>query len=136
MKIISLTIAQIEELRRIAEGALPNESCALLLAERNDGKVARILPMRNVEESPVSFTMDPSEVMEAYNIADSFGMQVIAIFHSHPAKPSPSSIDIKFMEINPVIWLIYSTTENVLKAFLYNTDVVEEIGLNVIATKE
>ncbi len=136
MKTISLTKAQIEDLRKIAERALPDECCAFLLADRNDDKVAKILPMRNIEESAVSFSMDPSEMIEAYNIADSLEMQVIAIFHSHPANPSPSSTDIKFMEINPVIWLIYSTTENVLRAFVYSDDAVEEIALNVIATKE
>jgi [CysO sulfur-carrier protein]-S-L-cysteine hydrolase len=136
MKIISLTRAQIEELRTIAEHALPNECCAFLLAERNDDKVARIIPMRNIQESSVSFTMDPSEVIKAYNIADSSGMQVIAIFHSHPANPSPSSTDIKFMEINPVVWLIYSTAENVFRAFVYSYDAIQEIELNVIATRE
>ncbi len=136
MKTISLTKAQLEELRSIAKRALPNEGCAFLLADRNDDKVSRILPMRNIEESAVSFSMDPYEVIEAYNIADRLAMQIIAIFHSHPAKPSPSSTDIKFMEINPVIWLIYSTTENVLRAYLYGADDVEEIALSVIDTRE
>jgi proteasome lid subunit RPN8/RPN11 len=136
MKTIFVTKAQLEELRMIVERALPNESCAFLLADRNDDKVSKILPMRNIEESAVSFSMDPYEVLQAYNIADSLGMQIIAIFHSHPARASPSSTDIKFMEINPVIWLIYSTTENILRAYLYSAeDDVEEIALSVIDTR-
>jgi proteasome lid subunit RPN8/RPN11 len=136
MKTIFVTKAQLEELRMIVERALPNESCAFLLADRNDDKVSKILPMRNIEESAVSFSMDPYEVLQAYNIADSLGMQIIAIFHSHPARASPSSTDIKFMEINPVIWLIYSTTENILRAYLYSAeDYVEEIALSVIDTR-
>ena len=90
--------------------------------------------MRNIDESAVSFSMDSSEVIKAYNIADSLGMQVLAIFHSHPTNPSPSTTDIKFMEINPVIWLIYSTTENVLRAYTYSGDTVEEIAFRVIPT--
>jgi [CysO sulfur-carrier protein]-S-L-cysteine hydrolase len=136
MKTIFVTKAQLEELRMIVERSLPNESCAFLLADRNDDKVSKILPMRNIEESAVSFSMDPYEVLQAYNIADSLGMQIIAIFHSHPARASPSSTDIKFMEINPVIWLIYSTTENILRAYLYSAeDDVEEIALSVIDTR-
>jgi proteasome lid subunit RPN8/RPN11 len=55
---------------------------------------------------------------------------VIGIFHSHPAKPAPSSTDIKFMEINPVAWLIYSITEHKLKAFVYDGG-VQEVTLKV-----
>lgn len=134
MNTISLTAAQIRQLVGIAKDALPNESCAFLLGH-ND-KVAKILPMRNIDESPVTFSIEPAELLHAYNLAESKGMQVIAIFHSHPAKPSPSSTDIKFMEINPVIWLIYSTTESKLKAFVYDDDdIVKEIAIRIADAK-
>ena len=102
MNTISLTAPQISQLRGLAKDALPNESCALLLGV-ND-KVVKILPVRNIDESPVSFSIEPAELLHAYDLAESKGMQVIAIFHSHPAKPIPSRTDIKFMEINPVVW--------------------------------
>ena len=120
MQSISLTAGQIEELVSIAKDAFPDESCALLLGENNT--VVEILPMRNVDESPVTFSIESTELVDAYNLAESKGMQVIAIFHSHPAKPSPSPTDRRFMQINPVVWVIYSTTESLLKAFVYNDD--------------
>jgi proteasome lid subunit RPN8/RPN11 len=130
MKTISLTAAQIRQLAEIAKDALPNESCAFLLGH-ND-KVVKILPMRNSDESPVTFSIEPAELLHAYNLAESKGMQVIAIFHSHPAKPWPSSTDIKFMEINPVVWVIYSTTESQLKAFVYDDDeFIKEIDITI-----
>jgi proteasome lid subunit RPN8/RPN11 len=130
MKTISLTAAQIRQLIGIAKDALPNESCAFLLGH-ND-KVVKILPMRNIDESPVTFSIEPTELLHAYNLAESKGMQVIAIFHSHPAKPWPSSTDIKFMEINPVVWVIYSTTESQLKAFVYDDDeFIKEIDITI-----
>jgi proteasome lid subunit RPN8/RPN11 len=125
MQAISLTAEQIKELVSIAKDALPDEACAFLLG-KND-TVVKILPMRNLDKSPVTFSIDPGEVLYAYNIAESKGLQVVAIFHSHPAKPSPSSTDIKFMEINPVVWLIYSTTEWRLKAYVHEDDVKEVI---------
>lgn len=134
MKTISLTAAQIRQLTEIAKEALPNESCAFLLGH-ND-KVVKILPMRNSDESPVTFSIEPTELLHAYNLAESKGMQVIAIFHSHPAKPWPSSTDIKFMEINPVVWVIYSTTESRLKAFVYDDDdFVKEIDIRIISVR-
>jgi [CysO sulfur-carrier protein]-S-L-cysteine hydrolase len=130
MKTISLTSAQVQELIQAAKDALPNECCAFLLGEHNDsGKVAMILPMRNIDESPVSFSIDPAELLNAYNLAESKGMEVAAIFHSHPAKASPSSTDIKYMQINPVIWIIYSTTQNEIKAFVSENKVIREISI-------
>ena len=130
MQSISLTAGQIEELVSIAKDVLPNESCGLLLGE-NDA-VAEILPMRNVDESPLTFSIESTELVDAYNLAESKGLQVIAIFHSHPAQPSPSSSDIKFMEINPVVWLMYSTTEWRLKAYVYE-DSVKEVSIKITA---
>jgi proteasome lid subunit RPN8/RPN11 len=135
MNTISLTAMQVEKLVKIAKDALPNESCAFLLGDNNDcEKVATIIPMRNIDNSPVSFSIDPDELLNAYNLAYSKGMEVCAIFHSHPAKASPSSIDIKYMQINPVIWLIYSTTEYEIRAFVHeDNDVIREIAINIIA---
>lgn len=125
---ISLTARQVEELINIAKGALPNESCAFLLG-RSD-RVIEIMPMRNAEESEVSFSIEPQQVLHAYELAESKKLQVIGIFHSHPARPAPSGTDRKFMEINPVVWLIYSTTENRLKAYVYDID-VREVALKI-----
>lgn len=133
MKAIFLTAAQLTKLVEVAKDALPNESCAFLLGH-ND-RIAKILPMRNIDESPVTFSIEPTELIYAYNLAESKGMDVIAIFHSHPAKAWPSSTDMKFMEINPVIWVIYSTTENQLKAFVYDDDdddFIKEIDIRII----
>ncbi len=133
MKTLSLSVAQVQELIKIAKDALPNECCAFLLSEYNQsGKVAIIVPMRNVDESPVSFSIDPTELLSAYNLAESKGMEVTAIFHSHPAEASPSRTDIKYMQINPIPWLIYSNTENEIRAFLYDNDVISEISINTI----
>lgn len=130
MTTISLTAAHIRRLIGIAKEALPNESCAFLLGHNYE--VAEILPMRNTDESPVTFSVEPAELIQVYNLAESKGMQVIAIFHSHPAKAWPSSTDIKFMEINPVVWVIYSTTESQLKGFIYDDDeLIKEIDIRI-----
>jgi proteasome lid subunit RPN8/RPN11 len=110
MKAIFLTAAQLTKLVEVAKDA------------------------RNIDESPVTFSIEPTELIYAYNLAESKGMDVIAIFHSHPAKAWPSSTDMKFMEINPVIWVIYSTTENQLKAFVYDDDdFIKEIDIRIIS---
>ena len=130
MRTIFLSAAHIRRLIGIAKEALPNESCAFLLGHNYE--VAEILPMRNIDESPITFSIEPAELIQAYNLAESKGMQVIAIFHSHPAKAWPSSTDIKFMEVNPVVWVIYSTTESQLKGFIYDDDeLIKEIDIRI-----
>jgi proteasome lid subunit RPN8/RPN11 len=69
-------------------------------------------------------------VLAAYRDAESRGLQVIGIFHSHPGKPVPSSTDRKFMGLNPVVWIIYSTTENRFGAFLMG-DTVEHVRIDI-----
>jgi proteasome lid subunit RPN8/RPN11 len=125
---IALTAAQLEQLASLAKASLPSESCAFLLGK--DDRVVEVLPMRNADESAVTFSIEPSELLQAYDLAESKKLQVIGIFHSHPAKPAPSSTDKKFMEINPVVWLIYSTTERQFKAYLYD-DMVKEVAVKI-----
>jgi [CysO sulfur-carrier protein]-S-L-cysteine hydrolase len=129
MKTIFLSAAQIRKLEGIAKGALPNESCAFLLGH-ND-KVKEILEVQNSDESPVTFRIESKDLLNAYYLAESKGLQVIAIFHSHPTKPWPSSTDVKFMEINPIVWVIYSTTDGQLKAFIHD-DLVKEVHIRII----
>lgn len=133
MKTIFLSAAQIRKLEGIAKDALPNESCAFLLGH-ND-KVREILEVRNSDESPVTFRIKSRDLLHTYYLAESKGMQVIAIFHSHPTRPWPSSTDVKFMEINPVVWVIYSTTDGQLKAFIYDDDLVKEVHIKIIGAR-
>ena len=127
---ISLAQTQIEQLTRLARSSLPNESCAFLLG-KND-RVVEILAMQNADQSAISFSIEPQEVLHAYDVAESKKLQVIGIFHSHPARPAPSNTDKKFMEINPVVWLIYSTTEQEFKAYVYDSD-VREVAVKITA---
>ncbi len=134
MKTISLSATQIRKLEGIAKDSLPNESCAFLLGH-ND-KVKEILEVRNSDQSPLTFRIESKDLLHAYYLAESKGMQVIAIFHSHPTKPWPSSTDVKFMEINPVVWVIYSTTDGQLKAFIYDDDdLVKEVHVRIIGAR-
>ena len=117
---LSLTANQISQLESIAKQALPNESCAFLLgrAAGDWSNVIEIMPMTNADSTPFSFSIAPAELLRAYEEAERRNLQVIGIFHSHPAPASPSATDTKYMALNPVAWLIYSTTEQNFGAFI------------------
>jgi [CysO sulfur-carrier protein]-S-L-cysteine hydrolase len=132
-----LTQFQIERLSSLAMDSLPNESCALLLGNNsnkdNEIQLIETLSMKNSDASPTTrFRIDSQELINGYLRAEKMGLNVVGIFHSHPASPIPSSTDKIFMEINPVVWLIYSTLTNESRAYIFEQKKVREVRLRVI----
>lgn len=74
--------------------------------------------MENTKQSSIEFNMDPDELFKKYQDISYPNFNIVGIFHSHPGPPIPSSTDIMYMKINPIPWVIYSTTSNELKSFL------------------
>ena len=120
--ILSQSIKKI--LTNHAENENPNESCALLYG--NDETVSEVFLTKNIEESPVNFTISNEQLIEGYKIAEERKLPVIGIFHSHPnSEAYPSSTDKKFMHSNPVVWIIYSGVNKNFKAYVLESDVIE-----------
>jgi proteasome lid subunit RPN8/RPN11 len=133
--IITITISQ-EHLRRletIAKERYPAEACALLEgntrfvdSESNEvASVRDIVPMRNADESVYTFRIDPNELLSAYKEISSRKLEVVGIFHSHSSEAFPSLTDRKYMELNPVVWLIYSTLSNSFAAYILDNMIIK-----------
>ena len=127
---IFLSADEFGSLISLANNSLPLESCALLLGQTKgenceETVVRDLIRVNNNDSSPVSFSMKPDDLIEAYKFSESRNMEVVGIFHSHPAEPFPSPTDKRFMKINPVVWLIYSTTKNETKAFIFDDNLIE-----------
>lgn len=106
----------------------PNESCALLFGKKENDKliVRDVFLAENVEESPVNFTISNEQLIHGYKEAEEKGLEVIGIFHSHPSsEPYPSATDKKFMEINPVAWVIYSDITKSFKAYMFESKILD-----------
>ena len=111
-------------LSEYSENQKPNESCAILFGKNN--QVLDLFLTENIEESPVNFTISNKQLIEGYKIAEEKKMDVIGIFHSHPDSDAyPSNTDKKFMQSNPVVWIIYSGINKNFKAYLLESDIVE-----------
>jgi len=107
-----------------AENEEPNESCAILFGKTNI--VSEIFLTKNIEESPINFTISNDQLIEGYSIAEEKKIEVIGIFHSHPnSEAYPSNTDKKFMQSNPVVWIIYSGVSKDFKAYLLESDIIE-----------
>lgn len=80
-------------LRQVNEQA-PLEACGLLAGK--DGRVQAVLPVENVLRSPVRFRMRPEDQLKAFNWIEEHDLDLLAIYHSHPAGPPyPSMTDIE-----------------------------------------
>ena len=107
-----------------AEKENPNESCALLFGRGNI--VSEVFLTKNIEESPVNFTISNEQLIEGYKIAEERKIEVIGIFHSHPnSEAYPSNTDKKFMQSNPVAWIIYSGVNKDFRAYFLESEIKE-----------
>ena len=124
MQKITLSQSIKKTLIQHAENENPNESCAILYG--NGDTVSDVFLTKNIEESPVNFTISNDQLIEGYKIAEEKKLQVIGIFHSHPnSEAYPSSTDKKFMHSNPVVWIIYSGANKNFKAYVLESDILE-----------
>ena len=115
----------IDEAKRV----LPAEACALLIGTYEDStaSIKETVVTSNTESSPIAFTVDAHDLLNAYVKAEENKMEVIGIFHSHPASPKPSHLDVKFMKLNPVVWLIMSNISWKYRAYQWHDDLVTDV---------
>jgi proteasome lid subunit RPN8/RPN11 len=106
----------------------PNESCAILFGSVKEqvASVKEVFLANNIEESPVNFTISNEQLIEIYKTAEDRKTDVVGIFHSHPnSEAYPSSTDKKFMQSNPVVWVIYSGVSKNFRAYVLESDISE-----------
>lgn len=124
---IILSKNQIKILTKHSKENYPNESCAILFGSTDNDQITvkEIFLTKNMENSPVNFTISPEELITAYGTAEKKRLDVSGIFHSHPNSVAyPSSTDRKYMECNPVPWVIFSNIDNDFRAYIYNSGIV------------
>ena len=125
---IILTDSQKQILEKHAKKQSPNESCAILVGNIEDGKavVKDVFLTDNIEKSQINFTISPEQTLQGYTRAQDRNMEIVGIFHSHPSSEAqPSTTDQKYMELNPHVWVIYSGKNNGFKAFVCEKKITE-----------
>lgn len=83
----------------------PQEACGLLAGRKRE--VTGIFLVTNELASPVRFRMQAREQLHAMEQMDATGLDLLAIFHSHPRGPAvPSVTDIN-EAVYPVVNIIW-----------------------------
>lgn len=100
-----------------AQAELPNECCGLLagrIEQGNAGCIGRVVkhyPLLNAAASPVEFEGEPRSQLTAHKDMDREGLELLAVYHSHPTSPPlPSKKDRERSFDESVMSLIISLT--------------------------
>lgn len=117
----------IEEVKKHAEEESPLEACGYLAGK--NGKVSLLFRMTNVDQSPEHFSFDPKEQFKIMKEARSKGLELIAVYHSHPNSPARlSDEDIRLAHDPEMVYVIHSLLNGETKAFKDCSEVpIEEI---------
>ena len=129
---LSLKQSQIDLLKEEACRNIPLEACALLFGNllKEGFYVKKVVVTPNILSSPIEFKIDPQLVIAELNKAEIEGLELVGFFHSHPAAPYPSKVDLRNMKLwITSVWLIFSLTEFNLAAYILRNSVIEEIKL-------
>ena len=85
----------VEQINEHVEKAYPEEGAGFLIGD--DGEVKEIVALSNAREDEARrnrFLITPEEYLKAELKADSLGLSLIGVFHSHPDCPNvPSEYD-------------------------------------------
>jgi proteasome lid subunit RPN8/RPN11 len=128
---LTLTREQVAEMVTHARQEAPNECCGLLFGR--DGRVERVFRGTNIDCSPLTYQMAPRELLEIPRM-EAQGMDLVGIYHSHPASPArPSSTDVARAFYPDAAYIIISlaTAQPDVRAFRITDDQIRDVELRV-----
>jgi proteasome lid subunit RPN8/RPN11 len=121
-----------------ALAGLPDEACGIVAGDRSpfdSGAALRFYPMKNAEQSPYRYRIDPEEQLRVMLEIDDRDEVVWAVFHSHtgsPAEPSPTDRRLAFYP--GALYLIASVAHRErpeMRGWTIREDRVQEVELDV-----
>lgn len=131
-----------EKMRKHVESSSPLEACGLLAG--NNGSVREVFLIANQDQSPVGFRMEPVEQLRAFDLMEAGGLDLVAIFHSHPSGPATLSATDIAEAAYPVVQIIWSPsnprrtepgfqpgTDWIARGFWIGNGKVEEVALQI-----
>ncbi|UCD66602.1 MAG: M67 family metallopeptidase [Deltaproteobacteria bacterium] len=115
----------------------PLEACGYL-AEKN-GFVCKSITMKNIDASPVHYSMDPAEQFAAVRDCRAKGLSIRAVYHTHPETAAyPSAEDIKLAYDPDISYVIVSLAKNnpSIHSFIIREDEVLPEQIEIIGEKK
>jgi len=134
-----LKIAQdiIDEIIAHSRSEAPLEACGYL-AEK-DGVVCKCISMKNMDASPIHYSMDPAQQFAAIRNCRTEGLTLRAVYHSHPETAAfPSAEDIRLAYDPALSYVIISLakTNPTINSFTIKKDEIFPEKIHIIGAKK
>ena len=120
-----------------AKAEVPIEACGVLAGA--DGRVEKIYQMTNTDRSSDHFMMEPAEQFKVIKDIRAAGLEMLAVYHSHPETPArPSDEDLRLALTPDVIYVIISLQDikPVIKGFLIEDSNIREVTVRIEVEKK
>ena len=125
-----------DQILKQARAEKPNECCGILAGHGET--IERAYEMSNIDHSPVSYMMDPKEQFATFKDMRARGIDLLAIYHSHPHTIAyPSATDVRLAYYPESVYLIISLQDPkhlALNAFRITENKITQEGLEVLAS--
>jgi [CysO sulfur-carrier protein]-S-L-cysteine hydrolase len=128
--------------RKVLEGLidharreLPAEACGYLAGR--DGTITALYEMANVDASAEHYSFDAGEQFAVVRDVRSRSLQILAVYHSHPATPAmPSVEDLRLANDPDISYFIVALAgrKAEMKSYKIRNGVAEPEQLDVIDT--
>ncbi len=120
-----------EEMIAHASADFPLECCGIIAGKGDD--LSHSYRMKNIDESKVTYLMDPKEQIKVFKEMRANGVELKVIYHSHPNHPArPSQTDVRLAYYPEAVYIIISINdkkETEIRGFRILGNEISEIDL-------
>ena len=130
---LKLTQEIIDDIVAHGEREAPLEACGYLAAK--DGIICKSIAMKNVDASPVHYSMDPKEQFGVARSCREEGYAIRAVYHTHPETEAyPSSEDIRLAYDPGLSYVIVSLADSqpAVHSYIIKKDKVFQEQIQII----
>jgi proteasome lid subunit RPN8/RPN11 len=131
---LTIPASMAEALVAHARSELPNEACGLLAGNAAAGVASAFHPARNARSSPYRFDVAAEDLVRILHAIEADRLELIAVFHSHPASAAdPSPTDVREARYS-VVQLIASLQDpaKALRAWRIAGATCREVTLRIV----
>ena len=127
-----------EDIVTQARAEAPIEACGILAGKGS--VVEKMYKMTNADNSNDHFTMQPEEQFAVVKDMRAVGLDMLAVYHSHPESPArPSQEDIRMAFTPDVVYVIVSLQDEgkpAIKGFDIKNNSVTDVTVKIMKDRK